>query len=282
VPPPDPATARPAPAVSVVMTVFNHRPFVQDAVDSLLAQDYRDFELLVVDDGSTDGSAAAVTGRPDPRLRLVRLAHQGRVAALNHAVALARGRYLAVLDADDLALPGRLALPVRFLDANPRVGAVGSAVQPLLGATGRRATRRLPRSDAAIRLAFLVRNPMFHSSVTYRAAALADIGGFDPAVSSGIDNDALLRLAARWRLANLDTPLAVKRVHPGQFFAAGTDRRRRGAGVIALRWRAARELPFPVPLRPVAYLIAALASARTWLLTAAPHPGRTRTQGASR
>jgi glycosyltransferase involved in cell wall biosynthesis len=264
------------------MTVFNQRPFVRDAVDSVLAQDYRDFELLVVDDGSTDGSAAVVAGRADPRLRLVRRAHQGRVAALNHAVALARGRYLAVLDADDLALPGRLALPVRFLDANQRVGAVGSAVQPLLGAAGRRATRRLPRSDAAIRLAFLVRNPMFHSSVTYRAAALAEVGGFDPAVSSGIDNDALLRIAAGWRLANLDAPLAVKRVHPGQFFAAGTDRRRRGAGVIALRWRAARELPFPPPLRPVAYLLAAVASARTWLLTAAPRPRRARAQGAPR
>jgi hypothetical protein len=193
------------------------------------------------------------------------------VAALNHAVRLARGRYLAILDADDLALPGRLELPVRFLDANPRVGAVGSAVQPLLGATGRRrGTRRLPRGDAAIRLTFLVRNPMFHSSVTYRTAALAEIGGFDPEVSSGVDNDTLLRLAARWRLANLAAPLAVKRVHPDQFFAAGTDRRRRGAGVIALRWRAARELSFPLPLRPVAYLLAAVASARTWLLTAAP------------
>jgi glycosyltransferase involved in cell wall biosynthesis len=281
VPPPDQAAARP-PAVSVVMTVYNHRRFVEDAIDSLLAQDYRDFELLVVDDGSTDGSAAAVASHSDPRLRLIRLAHHGRVAALNHAVALARGRYLAVLDADDLALPGRLELPVRFLDANPLVGAVGSAVQPLLGATGRRARRRLPRGDAAIRLAFLVRNPMFHSSVTYRAAALAEVGGFDPAVSSGIDNDALLRLAARWRLANLDTPLAVKRVHPGQFFAAQTDRRRRGAGVIALRWRAARELPFPGPLRPLAYLLAAFASARTWLLTAAPRPRGARAQDASR
>ncbi len=254
------------PAVSVVMTVYDGRPFVEEAVDSVLRQDYGDFELLVVDDGSRDGSAEAVAARRDPRLRLVRRPHLGRVSALNHAVGLARGRYLAILDADDLALPGRLELPVRFLDANPRVGAVGSAVQPLLGG-GRRASRRLPRGDAAIRFGFLVRNPMFHSSVTYRTAALAEIGGFDPAVASGIDNDALLRLAARWRLANLDVPLAAKRVHPGQFFAARSDPRRRGAGVIALRWRAARELRFPAPLRPLAYLLAAMASARTWLLS---------------
>jgi glycosyltransferase involved in cell wall biosynthesis len=282
VPPTDQDRSPPAPAVSVVMTVFNQRAFVADAVDSVLGQDFGDFELLVVDDGSTDGSAAAVAERSDPRLRLVPRPHQGRVAALNHAVRLARGRYLAILDADDLALPGRLELPVRFLDANPRIGAAGSAVQPLLGAGGRRGTRRLPRGDAAIRLTFLLRNPMFHSSVTYRAAALAEIGGFDPAVSSGVDNDALLRLAARWRLANLAAPLAVKRVHPGQYFAARSDRRRRCAGVIALRWRAARELRFPPPLRPLAYLLAALASARTWLLTAAPRPGRPRTQGAPR
>jgi glycosyltransferase involved in cell wall biosynthesis len=250
------------------MTVYDGRPFVEEAVDSVLGQDYGDFELLVVDDGSRDGSAEAVATRRDPRLRLVRRPHLGRASALNHAVGLARGRYLAILDADDLALPGRLELPVRFLDANPLVGAVGSAVQPLLGA-GHRGTRRLPRRDAAIRLGFLLRNPMFHSSVTYRAAALAGIGGFDPAVASGIDNDALLRLAASWRLANLDTPLAAKRVHPGQFFAVRADPRRRGAGVIAMRWRAARELGFPAPLRPIAYLLAAAASARTWLLLGA-------------
>jgi glycosyltransferase involved in cell wall biosynthesis len=247
--------------VSVVVTVYDGRPFVEEAVDSVLGQDYGDFELLVVDDGSRDGSAEAVAARRDPRLRLVRRPHLGRAAALNHAVGLARGRYLAILDADDLALPGRLELPARFLDANPLVGAVGSAVQPLLGAA-RRASRRLPRGDAAIRLGFLLRNPMFHSSVTYRAAALAGVGGFDPALASGIDNDPLLRLAARWRLANLDIPLAAKRVHPGQFFAAGGDPRRRAAAAAAMRRRAARELGFPAPLRPLAHLLAAAAGAR--------------------
>ena len=227
------------------MTVYDGRPFVEEAVDSVLGQDYGDFELLVVDDGSRDGSAEAVAARRDPRLRLVRRPHLGRASALNHAVGLARGRYLAVLDADDLALPGRLELPVRFLDANPLVGAVGSAVQPLLGG-GRRGTRRLPRGDAAIRLGFLLRNPMFHSSVTYRAAALAEVGGFDPGLASGIDNDALLRLAARWRLANLDAPLAAKRVHPGQFFAARSDPRRRGAGVISATAKGIRAISPPL------------------------------------
>jgi hypothetical protein len=122
----DRADSAGVPALTVVMTVYNGSPYVEEAVNSLLAQDFDDFELVIVDDGSTDGTAEALARRTDPRMRLVRRAHAGRVAALNHAVGLARGRYLANLDADDVALPGRLALPVRFLDDHPDVAVVGS------------------------------------------------------------------------------------------------------------------------------------------------------------
>ena len=242
------------PRVSVIMTVHNGLPFVEAAVDSVLGQDFEDFELVVVDDGSTDGTAGVLAARTDPRLRLVRAPHRGRAAALNAALGLARGRYVANLDADDLALPGRLALPARFLDEHPEVAAVGSAVQPYVGAGGGRGPRRLPASDRAIRWAFLLRNPMFHSSVTFRSGALAEAGGYDPTPGLVDDADLLLRLGRRHRLANLAVALAVKRLHPAQHFA-GSDRRRRLVRHAAYRWRAARELPFPILLRPGAYVV---------------------------
>jgi glycosyltransferase involved in cell wall biosynthesis len=252
-----------APAVTAIMTVYNGLPLVEQAVDSLLGQDFDDFELVIVDDGSTDGTTEVLTRRTDPRIRLVRGAHMGRAVALNHAVRLARGRYLANLDADDVALPGRLALPARFLDEHPEVAVVGSGVQPFIGQEAGRRPRRLPRSDRAIRWSFLLRNPIFHSSATFRASSVVEAGGYDPTHTDVlVDADLLLRLGRRYRLSNLDVPLAAKRLHPGQHFAA-VDRRRRLVRHAACRLRAARELRFPALLRPAAFIVAALGAARS-------------------
>jgi glycosyltransferase involved in cell wall biosynthesis len=254
------------PAVTVVMSVHNGLPHVEEAVDSVLGQDFHDFELVVVDDGSTDGTPDVLARRTDPRLHLVRQAHAGRVAALNHAVGLARGRYLANLDADDVALPGRLALPARFLDEHPEVAVVGAGIEPYVGVAAGRRPRRLPRSDRAIRWGFLLRNPFFHSSATFRATALAEVGGYDPAYAELADDaDLLLRLGQRHRLANLSIPLAAKRLHSGQHFAA-VDRRRRLRTHAICRWRAARELRYPLLLRPAAYALAAVGAARSLVI----------------
>jgi glycosyltransferase involved in cell wall biosynthesis len=249
-----PADRAALPAVSVVMTVRDGLPHVEEAVDSVLDQDFGDFELIVVDDGSTDGTAEVLARRRDTRLRLVRRPGLGRAAALNHALGLARGRYVANLDADDVALPGRLAIPVRYLDQHPDVAVAGSAVQPFVGRAAGRRPRRLPRSDRAIRWSFLVRNPIFHSSATFRTGAAAAVGGYPAA---GTDDAGLwLRLGSRHRLVNLPVPLAAKRLHPAQHFA-GVDRRHRLPAHAAARWRAARDLQFPPPLRPMAFALAA-------------------------
>jgi glycosyltransferase involved in cell wall biosynthesis len=260
------------PAVTVVMTVHNGLPFVEEAVDSVLGQNFDDFELVVVDDGSTDGTPDVLGRRRDPRLRLVRGPHLGRVAALNHALGLARGRYVANLDADDVALPGRLALPARFLDEHPEVAVVGAAVQPFVGGAAGRRPRRLPRSDRAIRWGFLLRNPVFHSSATFRACAVAEVGGYDLAPGVVDDADLLLRIGRRHQLANIPVPLAAKRLHHRQHFAAVRPRRQRLATHATYRWRAARELGFPPLLRPWAYALAAVGAARSLVGSVHPAP----------
>jgi glycosyltransferase involved in cell wall biosynthesis len=246
------------------MTVRDGLPHVLEAVASVLAQDHPSFELVVVDDGSQDGTAEALAGMRDDRLRLVRRPPLGRVRALNTALAAARGRYVANLDADDIALPDRLTVCEAFLDDHPEVAVVGAAVVPHVGSRAR-LPRRLPRSDVALRWAFLVRNPMVHSSVMFRASALTRAGGYSRAYERRCqDADLLLRLGAEHAMANLDRALVLKRLHPGQHFAS-VDAAHRARVHRELRRRAARELGFPRPLRPVARALAEVAGVRSWV-----------------
>src|ERR1700716_545696 len=119
------------------MPVFNGGSYLAAAVESVLKQSFGDFELLAIDDGSTDQSVSVLSGfaRSDGRIRLITQANAGIVASLNRALGLARGEYVARMDADDVALPSRLAMQVAFLDGHPDVAVVGSAIR-LIDADG--------------------------------------------------------------------------------------------------------------------------------------------------
>ena len=121
------------PAVSVVICVVDPHPvYFAEAVESVLGQTFADFELLVVDDGSSDDSVAVLRSHEDARLRLERNEHNlGLVATLNGAVQRARGRYIARMDADDVSLPTRLAEQVAYLDSHPEVSGVSAAYETI-------------------------------------------------------------------------------------------------------------------------------------------------------
>jgi glycosyltransferase involved in cell wall biosynthesis len=113
------------PTVSVLVKSYNHARYARQTIESVLSQSFQDFEIVVTDDASTDGTAQVVRGFADPRIRLdVFRENQGISAAMNATIGRARGRYLAILNSDDWALPERLARQVAFLDANPLVSAV--------------------------------------------------------------------------------------------------------------------------------------------------------------
>src|SRR5262249_10266218 len=115
------------PKVSVAMSVHNGERFLAEATDSILGQTFRDFELILVDDGSTDGSGAIADAyqRKDTRVRVIHQHKFGLVAALNQACEQARGEYIARMDADDVAIPDRLVRQVAFMDAHPEVAVLG-------------------------------------------------------------------------------------------------------------------------------------------------------------
>ncbi|MGH8676596.1 MAG: glycosyltransferase family 2 protein [Burkholderiales bacterium] len=244
------------PAVTVLTPVFNGGRFLRSAIESVLRQTFADFELLVIDDGSTDGSADIVRSFSDPRIRLLQLpTNKGLVFAVNLGLREARAPLVARLDADDLAMPERLERQLAFLDANPPIAVVGSWVA-LIDETDRAfMTSKFPVAPQEIYRALLVQNCLNHSCATFRKAAVESVGGYR-ALSAGHpeDYDLWLRLAERFELANLPEVLGCYRIHPAQITQRNYVRQRAAGNT--LRYAAAVErhrlgrLDNPVPYAP--------------------------------
>ncbi len=227
----DPAAA--IPRVSVVLPVRNGGAYLAPAIDSILTQTFTDFELIVVDDGSTDGTAAMLASISDPRLIVVAGPAAGIVAALNTGLARARADLIARMDADDIALPGRFAAQVAYLDANPAVAALGSAVI-LIDADGRDLEPvGYPQSPEAIRALEPHVHFMAHPTVMMRAAAVRAVGGYRAQFVAAEDADLWLRLGDTHDLANLAEPLLRYRTHAGQFSAVKRAEGRRAVALAA-------------------------------------------------
>lgn len=222
--------------VTVFIPVYNGAQFLAETIDSVLAQTYSDFELLVVDDCSTDRSVEIVRAYADPRIRLeCNERNRGRPYTRNRGLELARGEYLAVLDADDVCEPERLAQSVAFLDANPDVAAVGSAATYMDEGGRPLFIERVPTDSEAIRARIFATNCFVHSSVTYRRALVLAIGGYDERLPVAQDYDLFLRLSVEHQLANLAEPLVRYRIHGGQVSQAklATQRRLADAARVA-------------------------------------------------
>jgi len=199
------------PTVSVVVRVYNAERHLREAVESVLAQTFADFELLAIDDGSNDASVAILESYGDPRIRIVSQPNGGKIAAAQRGLAEARGRYVAILDADDRSAPERIARQVAYLEMHPDVVMVGSALGIIDERGARIGVRRYPGDDAAIRKAIAVYNPFGHSTLVYRRDAARGAGGYDPRFVLE-DWDLSLRLMRAGRVANLPDVLAEYRV----------------------------------------------------------------------
>jgi glycosyltransferase involved in cell wall biosynthesis len=205
----------PAPRVSVLMTMFNARAYLQPAIESLLAQSYPDFELIILDDGSTDDSVTVAEGFADARIRLVRnAANRGQNACLNQGLALTRGEFVARQDADDLSHPDRLKKQMRFLEDHPEIALLGANGEEIDG-NGRFLGRTdLPRDTPSIRWGNLFFNSFLHSAVIFRAKVIKEeFGGYDETFWCQ-DYALWSRVARKHASANLAEPLISLRVHP--------------------------------------------------------------------
>jgi GT2 family glycosyltransferase len=203
--------------VTVLMAVYNDAEFVVEAVESVLGQSFSDFELLVVDDRGTDGSCDRVRAIGDRRIRVIANdANLGLTRSLNRGLDEATGRYVARMDADDVAWPDRLARQVVYLDAHPEVVALGGACRLIDTAGLEKGWMRPPTDDCAIRWTSLFDNPFAHPTVTLRRAVLEARGlRYDPTFRTAQDYDLWIRLLAHGRGANLAEPVLSYRLRHG-------------------------------------------------------------------
>ena len=210
-----PSTADSA-AVTVIMAAHNAMPYLPQAVESIVNQRLTSWRQIIVDDASSDASEAYLQSLRDPRIVVLRLpSNRGQGVARNRALECCATQCVAVMDADDVSHPDRLAAQVEFLELNPLVGAVGTQFA-YLGSQGRTGFGSpLPCEHGAIYDSLLRgRHAIVNGTVCFRASLLRECGGYATS-PVGEDLDIYLRLAERSRLANLEGRYYFYRVHPG-------------------------------------------------------------------
>jgi glycosyltransferase involved in cell wall biosynthesis len=206
------------PAISVVMVTRNVERFLGEAIKSILGQTFRDFELIIVDFGSTDTSKeiASSYGAKDSRIRLHEIAPCVLAEARNTASRLAQGKYIAAMDSDDVADPDRLRWEFEFMEEHPAVGLLGGATE-WIDANGRSLyIDRFPKTDREVRDAFAEGCPYCQPTVLFRKDAFVVAGGYREVFGQSEDYDLWLRISEHFEVANLEQVVLKYRIHPGQ------------------------------------------------------------------
>lgn len=205
-----------APTVSAILRVYNGEEYLQETLDAILDQTFGDFEVVAMDDGSTDATPAILDAVDDERFRVFHVDHQGHYRTFNEAVRRARGRYIAVVDHDDPPFPERFAKQVAHLEDHPDVGALGTAAVFEDVETGEKEVKAYATDPKELRRVIRYYNPMIFPSVMMRREALDRVGLLD-VDRLGPDHHLFIRMAKHYDLANLEEPLVLRRLHPGQY-----------------------------------------------------------------
>lgn len=240
------------PKLTVILPVFNAEQYLCSAIDSLLVQSFRDFELIAVNDGSTDGSAGLLDkyAAADPRVRVMHQENQGVSVSCNAAIDAGRGIYVARMDADDLAHPQRFEKQIAHMDGAPDLVALGTWAR-LIDPDGRPLkTLELPLEHTVIdqrhasgKGLLSICNP----SVMMRMAAVRQVGRYDEDFRSAHDIEIFLRLAEIGRLSNLPEVLLDYRMHQNSIGHSGRTKQLHRAWLAAKMAAERRGMAFEAP-----------------------------------
>jgi glycosyltransferase involved in cell wall biosynthesis len=235
------------PKVSVLMSVFNAEPHLRDSVQSILAQTFEDFELLIINDGSTDGTGQLLSTFSDPRIKILEQENRGLVPSLNRGLREARGQYIARMDADDFAVPRRLKIQVDYLDGHSQIALAGGFVATMDEEGNPLAPMvRFPIRHEEI-WSKLGRRPwvMCHPTVMYRREVAVDIGMYNPAFAHAEDVEFFARMMSRYRAINLPEVILHYRLRRGAVSVTRKDHGRVNAQLVAEminQWRPGQAL----------------------------------------
>lgn len=197
------------PLVSILLPVYNCEKYLASSVESILNQSFSDFELIIVNDGSTDNTLQIIKTFTDHRIVLVDQMNQGLAKALNNGIKLSRGKYIARQDADDLSYKERLLKQVNYLDTHAHVGLVGTwarIVNEEGSDTGR--THLHATENCSLKFDLCFDNPFVHSSVMFRREVIEQVGVYDPSIHSLIqDFEYWHRISKKFEIGNVNEVL---------------------------------------------------------------------------
>src|SRR6185312_7026781 len=226
-----PARAAEGPLVSVVLPVFNGGRHLEPAVRSVLEQDHRAIEVIAIDDGSTDSSLEVLQrlAADDPRLRIVSRENRGLVATLNEGLALARGQFIARMDADDISYPARFTRQLAMFKARPDIAMCGTDFHLLYGDRPDPLDAQTEsRPDEQLPILSQFMTSFRHSTVMFNRAVMAkDLLRYDPAYPHAEDFDLFRRITAAHPAAIVREPLLAYRIHPGSVTETASRQMRR-------------------------------------------------------
>jgi glycosyltransferase involved in cell wall biosynthesis len=201
------------PKISVIMPVYNGAKYLRPAIDSIIGQTFTDFEFIIINDGSTDSSAEIIKSYGDERLAIIEQQNQGVTKSLNNGLAIAKGEFIARMDADDIALPERLEKQLAFLSANPEICLCGSRAFAIDERGETIGTFDYPPiSHQEIKKLYLWHNPFIHSSVMFRNETIKKLGSYDESIPRAQDYELWGRVIKNCQTANLPDYLLKYRV----------------------------------------------------------------------
>lgn len=219
------------PKVTVLMPVHNGERYLHEAIRSILSQSFTDFEFLIIDDGSADQSVPIIESYDDPRIVLKHNpTNRGTMHVLNDGLDSARGDYIVRMDCDDISLPGRLEMQVRFMDANPKIGISGGGMQ-LIKKGKLRNKRTFPQGDNELKITLLFHTCFFHPTVIIRRSAI-DYHRYPDNLVYTQDYNFWVAMADKTGYANLDTILLHFRLHEEQISSRKADLQQSNARLI--------------------------------------------------
>ena len=205
------------PKVTVLLSVYNDQKFIGQAVESILGQSYRDFELLIIDDCSTDDTVEVINKYDDPRIRLIVNEENIDISkSLNKGLKLARGQYIARQDSDDISISDRLLKQVKFLDDNPDIVAVGSRTEFIDAGGNHAGYWNQEVSSEEIFYALSYRCCLTSSSMVYRRKPIVQLGGYDESSSHAEDYELFYRISRKYKIYVIPYYLIRYRVRQDQ------------------------------------------------------------------
>ena len=198
--------------VSVIVPVYNGEKYIREAIDSVLNQSYKDFEVIVIDDGSKDNTLSIIK-EYDGKIRWKSQENKGQASATNEGVKMAEGEYVAYLDADDVCMPERLEVQVKYLDNHPNVGLVYSGYYQINGAGE---VKRIVKARPHDNFVLLQTDYIARSTVMHRKNCLEEVGLFDESISGDDDWDMWIRISEKFGVDHVERPLVKYRLHGEQ------------------------------------------------------------------